>query len=67
MSLKLFHLVFISLSILLAAGCAFWAFENYRAQAGVADLILGVVSVATALGLVVYEIWFLRKTRRLIL
>ena len=67
MSLKLFHLVFISLSAILSGGCAYWAIENYRANATSADLVLGVVSAALAIALVLYEVWFLRKTRRIIL
>ncbi len=60
MSLKGFHILFICLSILLAAGCAVWSFVN-----GVA-LAFGVVSCATAVALVIYGIYFLRKSRKLI-
>jgi len=67
MSLKLFHLIFIGLSILLSAGCALWASLNYRVEAHLPDLILAVCSGLTAVALVFYEIWFLRKTRGLIL
>jgi hypothetical protein len=61
MSLKAFHFLFIVLSTLLAAGCAWWSFAN-----GVAGAF-GVASAVTAVALVVYAIYFLRKTRRLIL
>jgi hypothetical protein len=61
MSLRAFHIVFITLSVFLAAGCAWWAFANEAAPA------FGIVSAAVAVGLVIYEILFLRKTRNLIL
>ena len=61
MSLRAFHILFIILSILMSAGCAWWAFAN-----GVAPLF-GIVSVAVSVGLVFYAIYFLRKTKKLIL
>jgi len=61
MSLRAFHILFIILSILMSAGCAWWAFAN-----GVAPLF-GIVSVAVAAGLTVYAVYFLRKTKKLIL
>lgn len=61
MSLRAFHILFIILSILMSAGCAWWAFAN-----GVAPLF-GISCVVVAVGLVVYAILFLRKTKKLIL
>lgn len=60
MTLKGFHLFFIFLSILLAVGCAAWAFLN-----GVEGLF-GILSCVVAVGLVVYGIYFIRKSRKLI-
>jgi hypothetical protein len=60
MSLKGFHILFIFLSILLAAGCAVWSFGN-----GVA-LPFGIASCVIAVALVMYGIFFIRKTRKLI-
>jgi hypothetical protein len=60
MSLKAFHIVFIVLSILLAAGCAAWSFLNQIA------LPFGIASGVSGLALVVYGIWFLKKSRRII-
>jgi hypothetical protein len=60
MSLKGFHLVFIFLSILLAAGCAVWAFANEVAG------LFGIFSCVAAGALVIYGIYFIRKTRKLI-
>jgi hypothetical protein len=61
MSLKGFHLFFIFLSILLAAGCATWAFLNDVERS------FGVASCVVAGALVVYGIYFIRKSRKLIL
>ncbi len=64
MSLKAFHVVFISASTLLAFALAAWCFgEGEGADAG--RTAAGVGSVAAGLGLAVYEAWFVRKIRRL--
>lgn len=60
MSLKAFHLFFIVLSILLAAGCAFWAFT-----AGASPLF-GASCAVVAVALVIYGIFFVRKARGII-
>lgn len=60
MSLKGFHILFICLSILLAAGCAVWAFAN-----GIPPVV-GLSACAIAAALFVYGIYFIRKSRKLI-
>lgn len=60
MSLKGFHIFFIVLSILLAAGCGVWAFAN-----GVA-VSVAIGAWVTAAGLLGYGIYFVRKSRKLI-
>jgi hypothetical protein len=60
MSLKAFHVVFILLAIVLAAGCALWAYVWQTAAA------FGVVSGLVAVSLVIYGIWFLKKSRKII-
>jgi hypothetical protein len=63
--LKAFHLLFISLSIALAIIFGLWALEAYRtAGDGVGYLTTALVSLASAAGLVWYEVLFLRKVRR---
>jgi hypothetical protein len=57
MSLRAFHVLFISASVLLALGFAWWCLPAHPVAAGVALVV--------ALALVGYEIWFLRKTRKL--
>ena len=61
MSLKGFHIFFICLSVLLAAGCAVWSFANDVAGP------FGIASALVAVGLLIYGIFFIRKTRKLIL
>ena len=57
MSLRAFHVLFISASVLLALGLSWWCLPARPLGAAAA------AAVATAL--VVYESWFLRKTRSL--
>lgn len=60
MSLKAFHVFFISLAILLSVGCSVWAFVN---EAGLA---LGVGFAVLAVALVIYELAFVKKAKRII-
>lgn len=60
MSLKGFHLFFIFVSILLSVGCAVWAFQNEVAPP------FGILASVVAVALVIYGIYFIRKSRSLI-
>jgi hypothetical protein len=60
MSLKGFHIFFIVLSILLAAGCAAWGFVNGLAPA------FGITCSGLAVVLLAYGAYFLKKSRKLI-
>ncbi len=64
MSLKSFHLVFISASVLLALAFAAWCFGE-NGPGGAAGTAAGASAVAAALALAGYEAWFVRKMRRL--
>ena len=57
MSLRAFHVLFISASAVLALVLARWFAADNKLAAGGA--------IVVALGLVAYETWFLRKTRKL--
>ena len=61
MSLKAFHIFFIFLAILLAAGCAAWGFANGLAP------VFGFTCSGLAGVLLIYGIYFLKKSRKLIL
>ena len=57
MSLRTFHLFFISMAVLLCVGFGFWSFREPGYFAA------GIGSFVVAAGLAVYEITFLRRTR----
>lgn len=63
MSLKAFHIVFVTASILLAFGFGAWSFLNYKDEGVALDLVFGIGSVAVGIGLVIYERVILRKLK----
>jgi len=64
MSLKAFHLVFITAAILLAFGFGAWLLKGFFTPDGrVSELVFGLVSIAAGVGLIVYERYFLKKLR----
>jgi hypothetical protein len=65
MSLKLFHLFFIAISVVLAAFCAAWATGMYRTAGDMAYLAAIAGSAVSAVLLIVYGAAFQRKMRRL--
>jgi Kef-type K+ transport system membrane component KefB len=65
MSLKTFHLVFITASVVLAFFFAAWCLALGEKH-GLGWQAAGVASAATGLGLAAYEVWFLRRTRGLL-
>ena len=64
MSLKGFHVVFVTASALLAFGFAAWCFGAVPEPA-VGRLAAGAASALVGIGLVAYEAWFLKKMRSL--
>lgn len=65
MSLKAFHVVFVTVSVLLMLVIAAWCFGNYRAGQSGTDLAGGVLALAAAAGLLVYGKIFLRKFKNI--
>lgn len=65
MSLRAFHLLFIALSVVLAAFLAAWAAGEYRSAHDLSYALVGAVSLASGVGLAVYGAAFQRKTRGL--
>ena len=64
MSLKAFHLVFITASSALAFGFGVWLISASKSPAGgIGDLVGGIVSLAAGAGLILYERYFLKKTK----
>ena len=65
MNLRWVHAVLILLSAALAVLFGLWCLAVYRREDGIANLLAGIASFGVSLGLVVYDSWFLRKTRML--
>ena len=65
MSLRAFHLLFIALSIVLAAFFAAWAAGQYRVEHQAGYALAGAAALASAGGLAAYGTAFRRKTRNL--
>jgi hypothetical protein len=65
MSLRWVHAGLILLSAALAVLFGIWCLVAYGREDGVGSLIAAVVAFALSFGLVVYDSWFLRKTRTL--
>ena len=65
MSLKAFHLLFITASSALAFGCGAWGLRDFFSPDGRAsDLLFGLGALAVAIGLILYERYFLKKLRK---
>ena len=58
MSLKAFHLIFVTLLTALSFGCAAWAFTNARP-------FWGAMAIVTALAVMVYGVYFLKKLKKI--
>ncbi len=58
MSLKAFHLIFVTLLTSLSFGCAAWAFSDGLMFWGVTGIVVGLL-------VIVYGIYFLKKLKRI--
>ncbi len=56
MSLKAFHLIFVTLLTALSFGCAAWAFQS-------GSLLWGAAAVLTGIFVMVYGVYFLKKLK----
>jgi hypothetical protein len=65
MNLRWVHALLILLSAALAVLFGVWCLSQYGREDGVGSLLAAVVAFAVSIGLVVYDSWFLRKTRSL--
>jgi len=66
MSLKAFHLVFVTAAIAMSFGCSVWGLKNYWSPGGAGqDLAFGAGAFATALALIVYERLFVKKIKQM--
>jgi hypothetical protein len=65
MNLRWVHAFLILMSAALAVLFGFWCLAQYGREDGLANLLAAIVSFAVSFGLVMYDSWFLRKTRML--
>jgi len=64
MSLKAFHIFFVTASSALAFGCGVWELKNGLAADGRAlDVVFGVASLLAGAALIVYGRYFLKKLK----
>ena len=65
MSLRMFHMVFIGVTVVLAAFVAAWAVQQYQSAHAVSYAMTAALSLAVGGGLIAYGTAFQRKTRQL--
>lgn len=65
MSLRFFHIVFITLSALMSLLVGLWAIDAYRGDGSLTWVVLAVLAFVGGGGLVVYGNRFLHKMRKL--
>lgn len=65
MSLKAFHVVFITSAFLLSMFLGGWCLFEFAHTRRIVDLLLGLLSIAGAIGLVVYGRYFLKKLKNI--
>jgi uncharacterized membrane protein YcjF (UPF0283 family) len=65
MNHRWFQALLILLSAALAVLFGLWCLDLYGREDGIATLAAAIASFAVSLGLVMYDSWFLRKTRTL--
>ena len=65
MSLRMFHMFFIGVTVMLAAFVAAWAGQQYQAVHAVGYAITAGLSIAAGGGLIAYGAAFQKKTRSL--
>ncbi len=65
MGLKIFHLLFIVVAILLSLGFSGWCFHEDSLAPNPGTFWLGAASSVIGLLLMAYGAWFIRKTKNL--
>jgi hypothetical protein len=65
MNLRVIHAVLILLSAALAVLFGVWCLNQYARLGGTVNLAAAIIAFVAAVGLMVYDSWFLRKTRTL--
>jgi hypothetical protein len=65
MSLKIVHILFIALSVILSAGLGAWGVQSYLAEGSLRGLGFGVLFFVTGAVLLVYGIHFWKKMKEM--
>jgi len=65
MSLKAFHIIFVTASILLALLFGAWSLTKYFQGGTLPDLLFGIGSLVAAVALVFYERYALKKLKNI--
>lgn len=65
MSLKAFHILFVTVSTLLAFGFGAWALHSYSTSKAVLDLVMGIVAIMLGFGMIWYGKYFLKKLKNI--
>ncbi len=65
MSLKAFHIIFVTASILLALLFGVWSLIGYFQGGTLGDLLFGIGSLVVAVALVFYERYALKKLKNI--
>ena len=66
MSLKAFHVIFITAASAMAFGCGVWGIKNYFSPDGrPVELIFGIGSILAGVALIIYERYFLKKLKNI--
>ena len=66
MSLKAFHIIFVTASSALALGCGIWLLiKGFSADGTNRDILFGISSLLGAAGLIFYGRYFLKKFKNI--
>ncbi len=65
MSLKAFHIVFVTVSSLLSFGFGAWSVNQYLTSGGTASLVYGIISLLAGIALIIYGVIFLKKLKHI--
>jgi hypothetical protein len=66
MSLKAFHVIFITAASAMAFGCGVWGIKNYFSPEGrLIELIFGIGAILVGVALIIYERYFLKKLKNI--
>ena len=63
MSLRDFHILFITTSVILLLGFTYWGFTQYKQLHELLYAGTSLLSLSAAVGLGIYEVTFIKKTK----